>query len=102
MDRILAWSPTTLMLTHFGPVTSVRPHLASLLSNLETTAGIALSLLKDAGTDEERSRAFAEQLRQLLRAQMTESQVATYVVAAAYEHLFNGLARYWRKKGTAA
>ena len=33
---------------------------------------------------------------------MTESQVATYVVAAAYEHLFSGLARYWRKKGAAA
>jgi glyoxylase-like metal-dependent hydrolase (beta-lactamase superfamily II) len=101
VDRILAWSPTTLMLTHFGPVASVRPHLAALLSNLKTTAAIALSLLNTAGTDEERSRSFAEQLRNLLRSHMTESQVATYVVAAAYEHLFNGLARYWRKKGAA-
>jgi len=32
---------------------------------------------------------------------MTESEVATYVVAAAYEHLFSGLARYWRKKEAA-
>jgi hypothetical protein len=32
---------------------------------------------------------------------MTETQVATYVVAAAYEYLFSGLARYWRKKGAA-
>jgi hypothetical protein len=83
-------------------VTSVRPHLAALLSNLGTTAGIALSLLNTAGTDEERSRAFAGQLRLLLRTQMAESEVATYVVAAAYEHLFSGLARYWRKKGAAA
>ena len=37
VDRILAWSPATLMLTHFGPVTDVRPHLASLLDNLQTT-----------------------------------------------------------------
>jgi len=101
VEKVLAWSPATLMLTHFGPVTEVRPHLASLLENLGATAAIARSLLEEAGTDEERARAFAEKLRHLLRSQMTESQVATYVVAAAYEHLFSGLARYWRKKGTA-
>jgi glyoxylase-like metal-dependent hydrolase (beta-lactamase superfamily II) len=101
VDRILAWSPTTLMLTHFGPATSVRPHLAALMENLRTTAGIALSILKEPGTDDERGRVFADQLRYLLRTQMTESEVATYIVAAAYEHLFSGLARYWRKKGEA-
>jgi glyoxylase-like metal-dependent hydrolase (beta-lactamase superfamily II) len=101
VDRILAWSPTTLMLTHFGPVTQVRPHLASLLENLQTTASIALSLLQQEGTDAERGRTFAERLRNLLRAHMSESEVTTYVVAAAYEFLFSGLARYWRKKGVA-
>ena len=101
VDRILAWSPATILLTHFGPVTSARPHFAALLENLQTTAGIALSLLNEEGTDKQRGAAFAERLRHLLRSQMTESQVATYIVAAAYEHLFSGLARYWRKKGTA-
>jgi glyoxylase-like metal-dependent hydrolase (beta-lactamase superfamily II) len=101
VDRILAWSPATLMLTHFGPITAVRPHMADLVENLKTTADIVLSLLRGEGTDEERGRAFANRLRHLLRAHMTESQVATYIVAAAYEHLFNGLARYWRKKGSA-
>jgi glyoxylase-like metal-dependent hydrolase (beta-lactamase superfamily II) len=99
VDTILAWSPTTLMLTHFGPVMVVRPHLAALMENLRATSAIALSLLKEAGSDEERARAFADKVRHLLRSQMTEAQVATYVVAAAYEHLFSGLARYWRKKG---
>ena len=102
VDRILAWSPATIMLTHFGPVTRVRPHFASLLENLKTTAGIALSLLNEKGTDDDRGAAFAERLRHLLRSHMAESQVATYVVAAAYEHLFSGLARYWRKKGIAS
>ncbi len=102
VDKILGWAPATLMLTHFGPVMDVRPHLASLMENLRGTAAIALSLLKEAGTDEERARVFADQLRNLLRSEMTEAQVTTYVVAAAYEHLFSGLARYWRKKGVAA
>ena len=101
VDRILAWSPTTLFLTHFGPAATVRPHLATLLENLNATSGIALELLNGPGTDEERGAAFAERLRGLLRMQMTESEVTTYIVAAAYEHLFSGLARYWRKKGAA-
>jgi hypothetical protein len=83
-------------------VTGARPHLATLMENLKTTSGIALSLLNEAGSDEERGRAFAEKLRHVLRRHMTESEVMTYVVAAAYEHLFSGLARYWRKKGAAA
>lgn len=102
VDRILSWSPTTLMLTHFGPITSVRPHLAALLDNLGTTSSMALALLNEPGTDEERGAEFATRLRSLLRTQMSESEVMTYVVAAAYEHLFTGLARYWRKKGLAA
>ena len=102
IDRILSWSPSTLMLTHYGPATKVRPHLAALLENLGQTAAIARALLQEPGSDEERSVRFAEHLRRLLRQHMNESQVATYVVAAAYEHLFSGLARYWRKKGEAA
>lgn len=101
VDKILAWSPATLMLTHFGPVMEVRSHLAALMENLGVTSALALSLLKEAGNDEERARAFADRLRNLLRSEMTEAQVATYVVAAAYEHLFSGLARYLRKKGAA-
>jgi glyoxylase-like metal-dependent hydrolase (beta-lactamase superfamily II) len=99
VERILAWSPSTLMLTHFGPSTSVRPHLGALMENLRTTADLALSLLKASGTDEDRRAAFADHLRQVLRGRMPEAQVASYVVAAAYEHQFNGLARYWQKKG---
>jgi glyoxylase-like metal-dependent hydrolase (beta-lactamase superfamily II) len=102
VDRILGWSPATLMLTHFGPISDIRSHLAALLSNVRTMASVALSLLNEAGTDEERARSFAERLRNLLRSEMTESQLTTYYVAAGYEHQFNGLARYWRKKGAAA
>jgi len=101
VDRILDWSPSTIMLTHFGPVTSVPPHLAALTENLQTTAAIALKLLNAPGSDEQRAAAFAAELRQVLRGHMTEGEVQTYVVAAAYEHLFSGLARYWRKKGAA-
>jgi glyoxylase-like metal-dependent hydrolase (beta-lactamase superfamily II) len=98
VDTVLSWSPSTLMLTHFGPVIDVRPHLAALLENLEMTADMVRRLLDEPGSDEQRGRRFAEALREVLGRRMTAAQVDSYVVAAAYEHLFSGLARYWRKK----
>ena len=95
---IEAWSPGTLFLTHFGPTMSVRPHLQSLLENLERAAGWVRETLAEPGTDEERASRYAERLRHDLRRHMTEAQMAAYPIAAPFEQLWLGLARYWRKK----
>jgi len=95
---IEAWSADTLFLTHFGPVMTPRPHLQTLLQNLEEMAIWVRRTLTDPGTDDERSRAFADQLRHAMRQQMNEAQMAAYPVAAPFEMLWLGLARYWRKK----
>ena len=98
VERLLEWSPSTLFLTHFGPVTRVRPHLAELLDNLAMTAGAVRESLTGPGTDEEKSERFAEWLRQELRRRMTDAEVDSYVVAAGFKYLWFGLARYWRKR----
>jgi len=98
VDRILAWSPSTLFLTHFGPVTKVRPHLAELLDHMQLTAAAVKASFSEEGTDEERSARFAEWLRRELRGHMSESQVDSYVIAAGFRYLWFGLARYWRKR----
>ena len=98
IERIERWSPATLFVTHFGPAPSVRPHLHSLLENLETTAGWARESLTEEGSDDERSARFAARLRRAMRQQMTEAQVESYPVAAPFEQLWLGLARYWRKR----
>ena len=98
VERILEWSPSTLFLTHFGPVTRVRPHLAELLDNLAVTAAVARESLNGPGSDEEKSERFAEWLRQELRRHMTDAEVDSYVVAAGFKYLWFGLARYWRKR----
>jgi glyoxylase-like metal-dependent hydrolase (beta-lactamase superfamily II) len=98
LDRIEAWSPATLFLTHFGPVSHVRPHLETLWSHLEEMAAWVRRTLDEPGTDDERSRIFADQLRQHMRQFMTETQMASYPVAAPFEQLWLGLARYWRKR----
>ena len=98
IERIEAWSPATLFMTHFGVAPSVRPHLRSLVENLEMTAGWARESLNEPGTDEERASHFAERLRRALRQQMSESQMESYPVAAPFDQLWLGLARYWRKR----
>jgi hypothetical protein len=54
--------------------------------------------LDEPGSDEERSRTFADRLRQDMRQRMNDVQVDAYPVAAPFEQLWLGLARYWRKK----
>jgi glyoxylase-like metal-dependent hydrolase (beta-lactamase superfamily II) len=98
VDRILEWSPSTMFLTHFGPVTRVRPHLAELLDNLQFVAGAVRTSLESDGTDEEKSERFADWLRQELRRHMSDAAVDSYIVAAGFKYLWFGLARYWRKR----
>ena len=97
--RIEAWSPDTLFLTHFGPGGTPRPHLQALLEHLEEMAGWVRQSLGEEGTDDERSRRFADQVRAHMVRRMGESQAALYKVAAPTEQLWFGLARYWRKRG---
>lgn len=98
VDRILAWSPATLFLTHFGPVRRVRPHLAELLDHLQIMAAAVRTSLDEEGTDEEKSERFADWQRQEMRREMTDAQVDAYVVASGFKYLWYGLERYWRKR----
>ncbi len=68
------------------------------MANLEEMARWVRRTLEEPGSDEERSRTFADRLRHEMRRQMTEVQIAAYPVAAPFEQLWLGLARYWRKK----
>ena len=97
--RIESWQPRTLFLTHFGP-SSFPPamHLETLLEHLHTTSALVRATLAEEGTDQERQTRFVEQVRQELRRQITDAQMASYGVAAPFETLWLGLARYWRKK----
>jgi glyoxylase-like metal-dependent hydrolase (beta-lactamase superfamily II) len=98
VDRMLAWSPSTLFLTHFGPVTRVQPHLAELLDHLYAAADVVRESLKGPGSDDEKSEQFSEWMRRQLRRQMSEAEVDAYVVAAGFKYLWFGLARYWKNR----
>jgi glyoxylase-like metal-dependent hydrolase (beta-lactamase superfamily II) len=101
VERIERWSPASLFITHFGQVMNVRPHLAQLLENLSTMAGLVRASLAEDGSDEERSQRFGERLRLELRRSMNDAQVSAYEGGTPFHLMWLGLARYWRKRSQA-
>jgi glyoxylase-like metal-dependent hydrolase (beta-lactamase superfamily II) len=98
-SRILEWDPATLFMTHFGPSQgSARAHMQTMLEHLDLAAALVRQSLSEPGSDKERAARFADDIRRELRRQMGEGQLASYGLAAPFELLWLGLARYWRKR----
>jgi glyoxylase-like metal-dependent hydrolase (beta-lactamase superfamily II) len=98
LDRIEAWHPDTLFLTHFGPASPVVPHLAVLHDRLDVLSRAVKETLDRDGTDQEREAWFIEESRRALRRSMSENDARKYEEAGRFDLNWRGLARYWRKK----
>lgn len=89
IDRVAAWNPDRLAVTHFGAADDVDDQLAELSERLDTWAALAhgedLQTFVDTVTDEIERDAGPELL-------------PAYLQAAAPEQLYAGLERYWDKR----
>ena len=101
LDTIDAWQPVSLFLTHFGLVTPARAHLARFRQTLTSQAEAAKAGLAAGGTDEEKSRAFVDHMRREVRKAMPEHEAKATELAAPFDQLWQGLARYWQKRAEA-
>ena len=101
VDTIDAWQPVTLFLTHFGPITPARAHLARFRATLAAAAASARELLAHGGSDEEMAHRFAERMRVEVRKSLAEREARAAELAAPFDQLFLGLQRYWQKKDAA-
>lgn len=99
LDAIEAWQPVSLFLTHFGVVTPARAHLARFRETLTAAAEAVRVLLDAGGSDDEKIRAFVEQMRRDVRLAMPETDARAAELAAPFHQLWQGLERYWRKAG---
>jgi len=98
-DRILAWDPDTVFLTHFGPVHGARPHFEQLFERLADWSRIVRRLLADQSLDDQqRERQFVDEVMLDLRRVIGESEAEQYGRAGRLDYSWQGLARYWRKK----
>ena len=98
LDVIDAWQPVSLFLTHFGPVTPARAHLARFRTTLTAMAEAVRDALKAGGTEEEQIRGFVDRMREEARRGLPEREAKATELAAPFDQLWQGLARYWRKR----
>ncbi len=98
LDLIGAWSPDELFLTHFGPTTLVKTHIARLRERLEMQATLVRETLSLPGEDADRIAAFVARLRADAREVLDETSAVALETAGPFDQLWLGLARYWRKR----
>ena len=98
-QRILAWDPDTLFLTHFGPHHGARQHFQAMFDNIEAWSLIVRRLLADATlTDDERQKRFVSTALLDLSRRVGDTEATDYTKAGGLSYSFQGLARYWRKR----
>ena len=98
-ERILAWDPDTLFLTHFGPFHGARSHFRELRANMDRWSGIVRRLIADQSLDEpQRQGAFVEEALMELRRAVGDREAEQYGRAGRLDYSWQGLSRYWRKK----
>jgi len=98
-DRILAWEPDTLFLTHFGPFHGPRLHFTDMMDRLALWSRIARRLLADPALHEKRKLStFVDEAMLELRRNVGEQEAEQYSRAGRLDYSWQGLARYWSKK----
>ena len=98
LSRIDAWQPVSLFLTHFGPVTPARAHLARFRTIVANVAETSRQMIETGGTDEELAKRFVDQMRQDVRKSLPEHEARAAELAAPFDLLWQGLSWYWQKK----
>jgi glyoxylase-like metal-dependent hydrolase (beta-lactamase superfamily II) len=98
-DRILAFDPDTLFLTHFGPFHGARLHFQEMGQHLASWSGIVRRLIADATLDEKQKlEAFMKEALLDLERKVGTLQAEQYTRAGRLDYSWQGLSRYWRKK----
>jgi glyoxylase-like metal-dependent hydrolase (beta-lactamase superfamily II) len=98
LTAIDAWQPASLLLTHFGPVSGARAHVARYRTVLVETAEVVRRSLAEGESDESRAAAFVAFMRAEARGWLSEREAVALEIAAPFEQIWAGLARYWRKQ----
>ena len=100
LDTIGRWQPVSLFITHYGEITPSKAHLESTREALKRSAEVVKAGLDLPGTDESRMRAYADYVRKDIRKTLSEQEARAAELAAPFDQLWQGLARYWSKKAT--
>jgi glyoxylase-like metal-dependent hydrolase (beta-lactamase superfamily II) len=97
-ERILAWNPDVLFLTHFGPQYSPRVHFQDMWKRMDDWSAKVQATLRRDWSDEERAQHFMTVVTDEIARLANADEAAAYARAGRFDFSWTGLARYWRKK----
>jgi glyoxylase-like metal-dependent hydrolase (beta-lactamase superfamily II) len=89
IERVAAWKPQRLVMTHFGSADDVDAQLAELSERLDDWAAFAR---------EQDRESFVDRVRSEIGERVDPETAAAYEQAAPPDQLYAGLERYWRKR----
>ena len=98
LDAIAAWRPERLFLTHFGEVHAPHAHLEAYHLALARSATEVRRTLEEPGDEADKIARWVEWVRRDVRQALTEEEATAVEAAAPFDQLWQGLARYWRKR----
>ena len=98
IDRIRAWNPAGVFVTHFGLHRDAEVHLAALSRELEAWERLTGEILSSDTDNASCSRRFVEAATARIRERVTPGEAEAYREAMSLEDCWTGLARYWQKK----
>jgi glyoxylase-like metal-dependent hydrolase (beta-lactamase superfamily II) len=99
LQRIEAWRPERLFVTHFGPGEDVADHLEQLRRRLMQWSLNVQRGMKSGAPSEDCVEEFTTWVVDDLAQHMPPDRVFLYQQGGAPDMSWHGLARYWRKKG---
>jgi glyoxylase-like metal-dependent hydrolase (beta-lactamase superfamily II) len=100
-ERILAWAPDMLFMTHFGPFHGAPLQFQQLRDNIDQWSGIVKRLIADPSLSEaQRQDLFVEEAQRELRRAVGEQEADQYARAGRLDYSWQGLSRYWRKRSS--
>ena len=101
LQKIEAWSPQRLFVTHFGQADDVGWHLDRFRAHLEEWATTVRHGVESGAPDELCVEEFAAAVDSRLNESLSDDKVPLYQQGGAPWMSWHGLARYWRKKSEA-
>lgn len=101
IDRLRAWQPTGVFITHFGLKRDAPAHLDWLVEEIEYWERLAADLLDSEPDEAEQARRFTDDVLRRLTERAGADGAVEYRVVAPLQDCWVGLSRYQRKKAAA-